>query len=109
MPDDASAVRSVKSSAVSSSSATENACRPTRPRRWKTRVRTGPSPTPCAEAPEKWTRLKALLHEHRSNEYAYSRAVEFGETAKRQLRLFPPSQERDALTGLADYVLLRDR
>ena len=36
-------------------------------------------------------------------------AVEFGETAKRQLRLFAPSQEREALTGLADYVLLRDR
>jgi len=35
--------------------------------------------------------------------------VEFGETAKRQLRLFPPSPDRDALMGLADFVLLRDR
>ena len=60
-------------------------------------------------APEKWARLKALLNEHRSIEYAYQRAVEFGETAKRQLRLFAPSQEREALMGLADYVLLRDR
>ncbi len=58
---------------------------------------------------EKWARLKALLQEHRSTEYAYARAVEFGENAKRQLRLFAPSQERDALMGLADYVLLRDR
>ena len=38
-----------------------------------------------------------------------NRAVEFGENAKRQLRLFAPSQEREALMGLADYVLLRDR
>ena len=47
--------------------------------------------------PEDWARLKALLAEHRSIEYAYGRAVEFGEAAKRQLRLFPPSQEREAL------------
>jgi len=59
--------------------------------------------------PENWARLKALLHEHRSTEYAYGRAVEFGESAKRELRAFAPSQEREALMGLADYVLLRDR
>ncbi|MCC7242748.1 MAG: polyprenyl synthetase family protein, partial [Acidobacteria bacterium] len=29
--------------------------------------------------PEQWTRLRALLSEHRSIEYAYGRAVEFGE------------------------------
>jgi octaprenyl-diphosphate synthase len=58
---------------------------------------------------EKWARLKALLAEQRSIEYAYERAVEFGEAAKRQLRLFAPSPERDALMALADYVLLRDR
>jgi octaprenyl-diphosphate synthase len=56
-----------------------------------------------------WTRLSALLAEHRSIDYAYGRAVEFGENAKRQLRLFPPGPEREALTALADYVLLRDR
>lgn len=60
-------------------------------------------------SPEKWARLKALLNEHHSIDYAYGRAVEFGETAKRQLRLFPPSPDRDALMGLADFVLLRDR
>jgi octaprenyl-diphosphate synthase len=60
-------------------------------------------------SPANWARLKALLTEHRSIEYAYNRAVEFGETAKRQLRLFAPSLEREALSGLADYVLLRDR
>jgi octaprenyl-diphosphate synthase len=56
-----------------------------------------------------WARLSALLAEHRSIDYAYGRAVEFGENAKRQLRLFSPGPEREALTALADYVLLRDR
>ena len=59
--------------------------------------------------PEQWARVKALLAEHRSIDYAYARAVEFGETAKRSLRLFPPTQEREALIALADFVLLRDR
>lgn len=59
--------------------------------------------------PEEWARLKSMLAEHRSIDYAYDRAVEFGEAAKRHLRVFPLTPERDALTGLADYVLLRDR
>jgi octaprenyl-diphosphate synthase len=60
-------------------------------------------------APEEWARLKTLLAEHRSIDYAYERAVEFGESAKRHLRVFPPTLEREALTSLADYVLSRDR
>jgi octaprenyl-diphosphate synthase len=56
-----------------------------------------------------WVRLTGLLAEHRSLDYAYERAVEYGEEAKRHLRAFAPSPERDALTALADYVLLRDR
>jgi octaprenyl-diphosphate synthase len=59
--------------------------------------------------PEKWTRVKALLADHRSIEYAHARAVEFGEAAKRHLKMFPDSHERDALMALADYVLYRDR
>ena len=59
--------------------------------------------------PENWTRLKAMLAEHRSIEYAYARALEFGEAAKRHLKVFPDSPERDALMALADYVLYRDR
>ena len=58
---------------------------------------------------ENWARLAALLAEHNSIEYAYSRALEFGEAAKRHLRVFPDSPERDALMALADYVLYRDR
>ncbi len=60
-------------------------------------------------SPEAWARLTAMLAEHRSIDYAYGRAVEFGEAAKRHLRVFPLTPEREALTGLADYVLLRDR
>jgi len=56
-----------------------------------------------------WARIKTLLAEYRSIDYAYARAVEFGEAAKRQLRVFAPNPEREALMALADYVLLRDR
>jgi len=59
--------------------------------------------------PENWARVKALLAEHHSIEYAYARAVEFGEAAKRHLKVFPDSHEREALMALADYVLYRDR
>jgi octaprenyl-diphosphate synthase len=58
---------------------------------------------------EDWARIRVLLAEHRSIDYAYARAIEFGETAKKHLRIFPDSPERDALMGLADYVLVRDR
>jgi octaprenyl-diphosphate synthase len=59
--------------------------------------------------PDQWSRLKTLLTEHRSLDYAYERALDFGETAKRHLRVFPPTHEREALTALADFVLARDR
>jgi octaprenyl-diphosphate synthase len=58
---------------------------------------------------DEWARIRALLAQHGSIEYAYKRAVQFGDAAKRHLRAFPPSHERDALTALADYVLSRDR
>ena len=44
-----------------------------------------------------------------SIDYAYRRAVEFAERAKKPLYAFPPSSERDALLALPDYVLSRDR
>ena len=58
---------------------------------------------------EQWDEILALLHEHRSIDYASRRAVEFAERAKKQLAIFPPSSERDALMALPDYVLSRDR
>jgi len=59
--------------------------------------------------PEQWDHLLAGLHTHASIDYAYRRAVEFAECAKRPLYAFPPSSEREALLALPDYVLSRDR
>ncbi len=58
---------------------------------------------------EQWDALMRILREHRSIDYAYRRAVEYGERAKKPLYAFPPSAERDALLALPDYVLSRDR
>jgi octaprenyl-diphosphate synthase len=60
-------------------------------------------------SPESLQRLRDLLSEHRALDYAYGRAVEYGERAKEQLSIFPPTPERDALFALPDYVLDRDR
>jgi octaprenyl-diphosphate synthase len=59
-------------------------------------------------AQEQWDRLLGTLRDHRSIDYAYKRAVEFAERAKKPLHAFPPSSERDALLALPDYVLARD-
>ena len=53
--------------------------------------------------------IMARLRSRRSIDYAYHRAVEFAERAKKPLSSFPPSAERDALLALPDYVLSRDR
>ena len=58
---------------------------------------------------EQWNELLRVLREQRSIDYAYRRAVEFAERAKRPLFAFPPSAARDALLALPDYVLSRDR
>jgi octaprenyl-diphosphate synthase len=58
---------------------------------------------------EQWGELLGVLKEHASIDYAYRRAVEFAERAKKPLYAFPPSSERDALIALPDYVLSRDR
>jgi octaprenyl-diphosphate synthase len=59
--------------------------------------------------PDQWAELLRCLKEHASIDYAYRRAVEFAEKAKKPLYAFPPSSERDALLALPDYVLSRDR
>jgi len=56
-----------------------------------------------------WAELLRILKHHRSIDYAYRRASEFAEIAKRPLYAFPPSAERDALLALPDYILSRDR
>src|SRR4029077_1259240 len=58
---------------------------------------------------EVWHELQRALKEHASIDYAYRRAVEFAERAKKPLYSFPPSAERDALLALPDYVMSRDR
>ena len=58
---------------------------------------------------EQWRELLEELKEHRSIDYAYRRASEFAERAKKPLYVFPPSAERDALIALPDYVVSRDR
>jgi octaprenyl-diphosphate synthase len=58
---------------------------------------------------DEWNELLHNLKEHASIDYAYRRAVEFAERAKKPLYAFPPSAERDALLALPDYVLARDR
>jgi octaprenyl-diphosphate synthase len=59
--------------------------------------------------PEQWAVLLRTLKEHASIDYAYRRAVEYAERAKKLLYAFPSSSERDALLALPDYVLSRDR
>jgi len=60
-------------------------------------------------APDRWSRISALLAEHRTIDYAYDRAVQLAGEAKAHLQVFAPGDERDALAALPDYVLLRDR
>ncbi len=58
---------------------------------------------------DQWRELLACLRDHASIDYAYRRAVEYADRAKKHLYAFPPSPERDALIALPDYVLSRDR
>jgi octaprenyl-diphosphate synthase len=59
--------------------------------------------------PDQWRELLRALKEHASIDYAYRKAEDFAERAKKPLYAFPPSSERDALLALPDYVLSRDR
>ncbi len=58
---------------------------------------------------EQWSMLLCSLKEHASIDYAFRRATEYAERAKKPLYAFPPSSERDALLALPDFVLARDR
>jgi len=59
--------------------------------------------------PAQWAELLRCLREHRSIDYAYRRAREYAERAKKPLHIFPPGPEREALLALPDYILARDR
>jgi octaprenyl-diphosphate synthase len=58
---------------------------------------------------EEWRELRALLQQARSIDYAHRAAADFVERAKKALYAFPPSDARDALMFLPDYVISRDR
>ncbi len=58
---------------------------------------------------EAWRQLLALMREYDIVPHVTRRAGEYVEQARRQLVSFPESREREALLGLADYVLARDR
>ena len=60
-------------------------------------------------SPEAWAELVRSLREHASIDFAYRRAADYAERAKKHLYAFPPSSEREALLALPDYVLSRDR
>jgi octaprenyl-diphosphate synthase len=58
---------------------------------------------------DEWRELRRMLAEHGAIEAAIDRAHQYSSRAKQFLSAFPASQPREALEGLADYVLLRDR
>jgi octaprenyl-diphosphate synthase len=58
---------------------------------------------------EQWAELLHSLKAHASIDYAYRRASEFAERAKKPLYTFSPTSEREALLALPDFVLSRDR
>ena len=60
-------------------------------------------------APGQWEELQLTLKEHRSIDYAYRRATDYAERARKPLYVFPPSPEREALLALPEYILSRDR
>jgi octaprenyl-diphosphate synthase len=58
---------------------------------------------------EEWHEIRSLLAQSRSIDYAQRLAADFVERAKKALYAFPPSESRDALMFLPDYVISRDR
>ena len=58
---------------------------------------------------EEWRDLRAYLVQGRSIDYVQNVAADFVERAKHALHVFPPSDARDALMYLPDYVVSRDR
>jgi octaprenyl-diphosphate synthase len=58
---------------------------------------------------DEWREIRSLLTQSRSIDYARWKATEYVECAKKALYAFPPSEARDALMYLPDYVISRDR
>jgi octaprenyl-diphosphate synthase len=58
---------------------------------------------------DEWREIRSLLTQSHSIDYARWKATEYVECAKKALYAFPPSEARDALMYLPDYVISRDR
>jgi octaprenyl-diphosphate synthase len=58
---------------------------------------------------DEWREIRSLLAQARSLDYAQRVATGFVERAKKALQAFAPSEARDALLYLPDYVVSRDR
>jgi octaprenyl-diphosphate synthase len=53
--------------------------------------------------------IRRLVLEHEGVQYARARAASYGQAAKADLAIFPPSEEREVLALVADFVVDRDR
>ena len=53
--------------------------------------------------------IRQLVVKHEGVDYALQRAHEYAERAKADLQYFPPSDERETLVLIADFVVDRDR
>ena len=53
--------------------------------------------------------IRRLVLEHEGVEYAHERASSYAQAAKADLEAFPPSEEREILALIADFVVNRDR
>ena len=59
--------------------------------------------------PAEIEQIRRLVLAHDGVEYALERAHGYARDAKRDLEVFPPSEERELLTLVADFVVDRDR
>jgi octaprenyl-diphosphate synthase len=60
-------------------------------------------------SPAEVEEIRHLVVEHAGVEYAMEWAHEYASAAKRDLEAFPPSEERETLALIADFVVDRDR
>ena len=61
-----------------------------------------------APDPEQIEEIRLLVMKHKGVEYALDRAHVYAQTAKSALHAFPPSEDRETLTLIADFVVDRD-
>jgi octaprenyl-diphosphate synthase len=60
-------------------------------------------------APAEIDEIRRLVLAHDGVEYARARAWSYAQAAKADLEVFPPSEEREVLALIADFVVDRDR